>query len=340
MLFDLHVDPSLDIPIYAQLTDIIRAQIRTGQIAQGEKLPTVRKLSEKCGIALGTVMRAYSELENTGYIEKASGKGTFVCWKNDEKLPGRKEAALAAIDRMLDEMEKLHFSPAETGIFLDLKLRERHEETQPVRIAVVEADEALMYQIAESLSHFQDVSVSSFRLQDILAFPYRLGEEFDIIVGQKDCCDELKNKLPDAERLLPVALRFDARTSAEICRVQSKHQVKILCRNERLGRLLRQMCEEYYGFETSDILLLDHLKENAFRKTDAVLMLEYDVMSCSDEKKRMLDPRAASPSFIRCTCVPDQGSMIVLAQKISDHRKNTAYTPSFSLPQTIDVFNR
>ena len=37
-----HIDPKLDIPIYRQLVDVIKANIQNGKIPPMTKLPTVR----------------------------------------------------------------------------------------------------------------------------------------------------------------------------------------------------------------------------------------------------------------------------------------------------------
>lgn len=71
-----HIDPKLDIPIYRQLVDVIKANIQNGKIPPMTKLPTVRDLSDELGIARGTIKRSYDELEHLGIIEKIRGRGT------------------------------------------------------------------------------------------------------------------------------------------------------------------------------------------------------------------------------------------------------------------------
>lgn len=316
MLFDFHIDPSLDIPIYVQLTDMLRAQIRAGNIAYEEKLPTVRELSDRCGIALGTVMRAYGELERTGYIRKATGKGTFACWREDGPA-SRKEAAIAAIDRMLDELEKLRFSPAETAIYLDLKLRERGDESRPVRIAVVDANEELLYRITARIGANRNVSVSAFRLQDIMDYPYRIDDTMDLIVTRRKYCDTLMEKLPDTERLLPVAVRMLPETVNEICRIGRKHRVLLACMSERFGRLISRDLEEYFGLLLSDIALFDDLTEERLQKADTVLVPESYEMFCSAETEKRISGYGLSHKLIRCAYALDEGSMIALEDRIS-----------------------
>ncbi|PWB96481.1 GntR family transcriptional regulator [Salinibacterium hongtaonis] len=59
--------------IRRQLTD----EIRSGRLAHGYRLPSVRQLAGDLGIAAGTVARAYAELEQQGLLE-SSRAGTRV----------------------------------------------------------------------------------------------------------------------------------------------------------------------------------------------------------------------------------------------------------------------
>lgn len=66
-------------PIYTQIADNFRSQIRAGVLAPGEKLPSVRELASELAINPNTIQRAYRELEADGWIASVSGKGSFVC---------------------------------------------------------------------------------------------------------------------------------------------------------------------------------------------------------------------------------------------------------------------
>lgn len=66
------------IPIYVQLRDQIAAAIGRGELAHGERLPTMREVAVALRIDLNTVQRAYAELEQEGLVTLARGRGTFV----------------------------------------------------------------------------------------------------------------------------------------------------------------------------------------------------------------------------------------------------------------------
>lgn len=66
-------------PIYAQIIDGLRQQIRTGILRPGDRLQSVRELATQLSINPNTIQRAYRELESAGWIVSIPGKGSFVC---------------------------------------------------------------------------------------------------------------------------------------------------------------------------------------------------------------------------------------------------------------------
>ena len=65
-------------PLYDQVTDLIRRQIQTGQLARGSRLPTLRQLSKDLGIAYATVARGVQQLVREGVLEARTARGTRV----------------------------------------------------------------------------------------------------------------------------------------------------------------------------------------------------------------------------------------------------------------------
>ncbi|HEY0470796.1 MAG TPA: GntR family transcriptional regulator [Kribbella sp.] len=74
----ISVDPAGSQPPYEQVKQQIEEQIRGGELAQGTRLPTVRRLASDVGLAVNTVARAYKELEADRLVETRGRNGTFV----------------------------------------------------------------------------------------------------------------------------------------------------------------------------------------------------------------------------------------------------------------------
>ncbi|MFJ8035983.1 GntR family transcriptional regulator [Streptomyces sp. NPDC096032] len=74
----VRVDTSSPVPPYEQIRAQLAALIRSGRLAEGERLPAVRQLAADLGLAAGTVARAYRELETAALIRTRRGAGTRV----------------------------------------------------------------------------------------------------------------------------------------------------------------------------------------------------------------------------------------------------------------------
>lgn len=75
-----------DIPIYEQIVEQIKRAIVTGEISEGDVLPSMRLLAKELRISLITTKRAYEELEREGFIVTMTGRGSFVAPQNMELL--------------------------------------------------------------------------------------------------------------------------------------------------------------------------------------------------------------------------------------------------------------
>lgn len=77
-------------PIYLQITNQIKKYIITGDLAESEPLPSIRRLAKELQISVITTKRAYEELEKEGLVESVRGKGFFVALQNKELLREKK----------------------------------------------------------------------------------------------------------------------------------------------------------------------------------------------------------------------------------------------------------
>lgn len=75
----IHLDYRDGRPIYQQILEGFRAQIRAGVLLERDKMPSVRELAAQLAINPNTIQRAYRELETQGWIVSVAGKGSFVC---------------------------------------------------------------------------------------------------------------------------------------------------------------------------------------------------------------------------------------------------------------------
>ncbi|MBZ4036794.1 PLP-dependent aminotransferase family protein [Flavobacterium sp. 17A] len=69
---------SLERPVYLQLAEIILLSIKEGKLKTGQKLPSSRDFASFLDINRITVSKAFEELQNQGWLESFTGRGTFV----------------------------------------------------------------------------------------------------------------------------------------------------------------------------------------------------------------------------------------------------------------------
>lgn len=98
MSIAVEVDTSDPTPPFEQLRRQIEAAIVAGKVAPGARLPTVRQLAADLGVAPGTVMRAYKELDAQGLIASRRGGGSVVA----EGVGGADESAWSLHDALRD----------------------------------------------------------------------------------------------------------------------------------------------------------------------------------------------------------------------------------------------
>ena len=65
---DIILSNSSDKPIYEQISSQVKAQILSGTLATGAKLPSIRALASDLGVSVITTKRAYADLEQLGFI--------------------------------------------------------------------------------------------------------------------------------------------------------------------------------------------------------------------------------------------------------------------------------
>jgi len=113
-------------PIYEQVGRQVKAQIISGELREGEALPSIRKLAQELQISVITTKRAYEELEKEGFIDTVEGKGSFVAMQNKELLREKKMKLVEEkMTEAVDEARLLGITRAELDEMLALLYGEK-----------------------------------------------------------------------------------------------------------------------------------------------------------------------------------------------------------------------
>ena len=88
------------VPIYEQIASQIKGLILSGELKEGDSLPSMRALAQDLRVSIITTKRSYEILEAEGLIESYTGRGSFVSAQNPELL---REQNLRSIEVKLTE---------------------------------------------------------------------------------------------------------------------------------------------------------------------------------------------------------------------------------------------
>lgn len=311
------INPHIDVPIYKQLVDMLENAIKKGELACGARLPTVQEMMKNLGIARGTVKRAYDELELRGFIEKSQGRGTFVSFQ-PLGSGSRKEQAVAAIDNLFTELEEMGFSATEINIFINLKLREWAEKERLIKVAIVECNHENLSNMSNQLRHIHGVDPYAYTLETIEQYPYKLQEQFDLVITTPSHAQYLEGILPTAKKSAQVALRPSAHFLSSIIRLSGGKRLGSVVYSERFGSLVYTMCQTY----TEDVQLTEPLVVSLSERSVEEYLLALDVVIVPKHYEKFFPSyisdavRGFHGDVIEAYYKLDEGSMLYLERKI------------------------
>lgn len=99
-------------PIYGQIKDSLRRLIVAGALGPDEKLPSIRALAMDLSINPNTIRRAYTELEQEGFIYSVPGKGSFAAAMRGGD-PARRAELMEKLREIIAELRYLNVSDQE-----------------------------------------------------------------------------------------------------------------------------------------------------------------------------------------------------------------------------------
>lgn len=105
-------------PIYEQVVEKLERLIASGGLEPLTKMPSVRSLAVELSVNPNTVQRAYTQLEQDGYLYTVSGRGSFVTaeseWRNNRQ------------NKVLAEWEEITRQARETGLTQETLVKSLH----------------------------------------------------------------------------------------------------------------------------------------------------------------------------------------------------------------------
>ena len=128
------------------------------------------------------------------------GKGTFIR-EQARQESSAKVRAMAAIERLLDEMESLSFSPQEIQMFFNLKMRERMERDDNVCIIFIDCNPETLANIINQISVLPNIEAHKLLLNNALKEPFVIDDFADLVITTSTHMNQLSSVVSNKEKL-------------------------------------------------------------------------------------------------------------------------------------------
>ena len=114
------------VPIYEQIKQQVKSAILSGELQEEEALPSLRTLAKDLKISVLTVTRAYTELEQEGFVKNVQGRGCYVMGRGSELI---REQLIRKVESGLTEAisaaEMANLSAEELHHLLDILMEDK-----------------------------------------------------------------------------------------------------------------------------------------------------------------------------------------------------------------------
>lgn len=94
-------------PIYHQIIEFVKKSVAIGDLKAGDKLPSVREMSQALGVNPNTLQRAYGELERLEITYTRRGMGSFIKDEVGNVYKLKEEMAKEIVDKFFCDMESI-----------------------------------------------------------------------------------------------------------------------------------------------------------------------------------------------------------------------------------------
>ena len=162
----MELNNTIATPLYKQLEEKLQHEIETGERPAGSRLPTENELSETYHVSRVTVRKALAGLSELGYLDRKSGKGTFVAEKKLHRsitevisftdmcrmmnaTAGAKTIKIALEEPSEREIKEMSLKPGEKILVLE---RIRYMDDEPVIIELNKFPESFSFLFGEDLN--------------------------------------------------------------------------------------------------------------------------------------------------------------------------------------------
>lgn len=105
---DLKIDDSG--PVYLQVVRFFKRKILTGELINGDELPSRRVLAATLGLNLTTIQKIYKQLEDEKLIDTQPNSKTLVCYRDSQIKDIENELIKTRVEKIVEEVKSCNVS--------------------------------------------------------------------------------------------------------------------------------------------------------------------------------------------------------------------------------------
>jgi GntR family transcriptional regulator len=322
----IEIDKKSGIPLYLQIKHRIKKLLESGDLKEGEQLPTERDLSEKLQVSRNTVSMAYKELVLENIILSIPGKGTFPDPKTSKLTKSKTNNNLSKIEEIIDvtinEALELNFGLDEFKKLVDKRIEEKEKLLKNINIAFIECNQEQLYFFSKGIELGTGISIVPILIDEIYKEPdaFRKRIKFiDLVVTTFFHYDEVKKFLVDQkQRVLAIALDPLMETMVNIAHLSSKDKnIGLVCITDKFAQRVFQSIKQS-GIKFLSFKFTTSHDEKEVKKFLANTDIVITSPGRKNEVKKVISPQIPLIEFIY---VPDKGSMSILKLAILDIKR-------------------
>jgi len=234
MSFEFKIDPSLPLPLGAQLRGLIEYGIACGDLQPGTRLPSVRSLADQLNIAPMTVSQVFKDLQDSELIESRSGRGTYVRTNiTPSQIPAPDLSALRdRIDALVADALDSGVPPAELSALLTACLNRHAKRGRSVKIAIIGAfDQSTQEFVADLKTRLKPNDIVTGLIVDTLQRDDALRQEiksYDLILTFTNRMAEVTELLGPEAHVMGISYIPSDATRIALAGLDARHRIGLV----------------------------------------------------------------------------------------------------------------
>lgn len=231
---DIDIQKKSPLTIKEQIKGQIRIHIESGDLVQGQMLPSARDLGNILNVNRNTVHSAYKALADEGWVYIVKGSGTYVSAK---KVAPHTDLLKRVYDDAMKNARDLGFSASHIRQYFLDRLSTPDSHLRERRILVVDCNDEAIEEMAAAIHAEMTVGIERARIQELESDPqkaYQTLQGIDLVVAGFNHVEEFHRALPACPvEVVGVVLKPDVKLMNELLRLPAGTHVGFSCVNQR-----------------------------------------------------------------------------------------------------------